>query len=350
MYYFECPACGRNRSFHRPAEEPSSTGCMILLVGGFLPALLHSQHYSGRVQCADCGYIFRQPPLPSSPAASLAGWIALIVISAAVFVMLAVSIPEIAELLPTFWGVAFLEELIVQQSRVFALCFLIVPPLILATCLAAGCWSNHKHRQALSKRFHLKPMASHDPLARQIRKPSDVSPPSDAGTSTPSQERLDYKDNLTPRAQQTILLAIKEADRCGHGLPQAGHLALGFIRLGEGVACDVLGNLGVDVDALRTALEKAIEPRPAGTIDRHRYAHPEFRRILNIAYGERGNLEHTYTGTEHILLDLLIEETNPAGRILKEMGVDIESCRREVLRQLDPNLPGPDQTTRMPES
>lgn len=49
---------------------------------------------------------------------------------------------------------------------------------------------------------------------------------------------------LTPRAQQVLMLARKEADKLNHNFVGTEHLLLGLIKLGQGVAVNVLGKMG----------------------------------------------------------------------------------------------------------
>jgi ATP-dependent Clp protease ATP-binding subunit ClpC len=65
-------------------------------------------------------------------------------------------------------------------------------------------------------------------------------------------------NNFTPRAQQVLQLARKEADRFNHGYVGTEHLLLGLIALGQGVAVNVLQRMGVDLDTVRLEVEKAV--------------------------------------------------------------------------------------------
>jgi len=61
---------------------------------------------------------------------------------------------------------------------------------------------------------------------------------------------------------------------------------------------------------------------------------------LALAQNEAKMLNHSYIGTEHILLGLLREGEGVAARVLKNLDVDIERCRNEILEELDPNFAG----------
>ncbi len=145
-------------------------------------------------------------------------------------------------------------------------------------------------------------------------------------------------NNFTPRAQQVLALARKEADRFHHTYVGTEHLLLGLINLGQGVAVNVLQKLGLSLDTVRGAVEKQVgtgpETKPTGNIP---YT-PRVKQVLALANKEAKALNHSYVGTEHILLGLLREGDGVAARVLRSLDVDIERCRNEILIELDPNF------------
>jgi ATP-dependent Clp protease ATP-binding subunit ClpC len=145
--------------------------------------------------------------------------------------------------------------------------------------------------------------------------------------------------NFTPRAQQTLALARKEADRLNHHFVGTEHLLLGLISLGQGTAVTVLGKLGLDLAAVRAEVEKQIGPGPEKVIGNIPYT-PRVKKVLALAAKQARFLHHTYLGTEHILLGLLEEGDGVAGRVLSKLGVNTEKTRLEILRELDPNAAG----------
>jgi len=144
--------------------------------------------------------------------------------------------------------------------------------------------------------------------------------------------------NFTPRAQQVLALARKEADRFNHNFVGTEHLLLGLIKLGQGVAVNVLQKMGLDLETVRLEVEKQVGTGPdqkqVGNIP---YT-PRVKKVLNLASKEAKQLQHTYVGTEHILLGLLREGDGVAARVLKNLDVDIEETRKEILKELDPNF------------
>lgn len=145
-------------------------------------------------------------------------------------------------------------------------------------------------------------------------------------------------NNFTPRAQQAIALARKEAVRLNHNFVGTEHVLLGLIRLGQGTAVAVLGNLGLDLETVRLEVEKQVGTGPdqkfAGIIP----FTPRVKKVLALAQKEARALNHTYVGTEHILLGLLREGDGVAARVLKNLDIDIEQTRLEILKELDPNI------------
>ena len=145
-------------------------------------------------------------------------------------------------------------------------------------------------------------------------------------------------NNFTPRAQQVLALARKEADRFNHNFVGTEHLLLGLIKLGQGVAVNVLQKMGLDLDTVRQEVEKEVrgggEAKSGGNIP---YT-PRVKKVLALAAKEAKALNHTYVGTEHILLGLLREGDGVAAKVLRNLEVDIEQCRQEILKELDPQF------------
>ncbi len=145
--------------------------------------------------------------------------------------------------------------------------------------------------------------------------------------------------DFTPRAQQVIrVLAQKEAERFNHPYIGTEHLLLGLIALGEGVAVSVLEHMGVDLDTLRLEVEKSVGQGPETQTSGPLPMTPRAKKMLGLAAGEAQSLNHSYIGTEHILLGLLREEEGVAARVLRNLNVDLDRARTEVLKQLDPNF------------
>ena len=149
-------------------------------------------------------------------------------------------------------------------------------------------------------------------------------------------------NNFTPRAQQVLALARKEADRFNHNYVGTEHLLLGLIKLGQGVAVNVLQKMGLDLETVRMEVEKQVGSGPDQKMVGNIPYTPRVKKVLALAGKEAKALNHSYVGTEHILLGLLREGEGVAARVLKNLEVDIERTRNEILKELDPNFAPPE--------
>ena len=152
---------------------------------------------------------------------------------------------------------------------------------------------------------------------------------------------IEGMNNFTPRAQRALALARKEAERFNHNYVGTEHLLLGLIKLGQGVAVNVLQKMNLDLDTVRLEVEKQVgtgpETKQLGNVP----FTPRVKKVLALASKEARALNHSYVGTEHILLGLLREGDGVAARVLKNLEVDIERTRTEILKELDPNFQPP---------
>ena len=145
-------------------------------------------------------------------------------------------------------------------------------------------------------------------------------------------------NDFTPRAQQVLALARKEAERFNHNYVGTEHLLLGLIKLGQGVAVNVLQRMGLDLETVRLEVEKHVGSHPETHMIGNIPYTPRVKKVLALAGKEAKALNHSYVGTEHILLGLLREGEGVAARVLKSLEVDTARTRNEILKELDPNF------------
>src|ERR1700730_13694690 len=128
--------------------------------------------------------------------------------------------------------------------------------------------------------------------------------------------------DFTPRARQVLALARKEAERFKHNYVGTEHLLLGLIKLGQGVAVNVLHKMGLDLEKIRMEVEKHVALHPETNMIGNIPHTPRVKKVLALAGKEAKALNHSYVGTEHILLGLLREGEGIAARVLKSLEVD----------------------------
>ncbi len=145
-------------------------------------------------------------------------------------------------------------------------------------------------------------------------------------------------ERFTERARRVISLAQEESGRLRHDYVGAEHLLVGLIREGEGVAAQALTAAGVTVEGAREQVEAVVGYGEADTSQKPFTS--ESKRVLESSLKETFGLGHNYIGTEHLLLGLAREGEGVAARVLRNLNVNPEALRREVMRRLASETPG----------
>ena len=141
--------------------------------------------------------------------------------------------------------------------------------------------------------------------------------------------------NLTPKARQILLLANKEAERLNHSEIGPEHILLGMLILDSGVAVSVLKSMGVNLTQLRLEVEKCFSTTGGTGETGVRPLSSATKKLLAVATYEAQSMNYNFIGTEHILLAILRDGENSASRVLKNLNVDINKVREEIIRHLD---------------
>ena len=145
--------------------------------------------------------------------------------------------------------------------------------------------------------------------------------------------------NFTERVRKSLALARENASRRQHEYVGAEHILLGILEEGEGVATAVLQNLGIDLDELKLTVAGRTMPASSGPTGPDLPYTSRAKKVLELAMAEARDLNHSYLGTEHVLLALLREENGIPAQTLTALGLTAESTRREVLRMLGGEQP-----------
>src|SRR2546427_10404031 len=146
--------------------------------------------------------------------------------------------------------------------------------------------------------------------------------------------------NFTDRVRKVLQMAREEAARLHHEYVGTEPILLGLIREGEGVAAAVLTNLNVDLEDIQQKIEETVKKGKAAAA-----AGPDLpytsraKKVLELAMTEARELNHSYVGTEHLLLGLLREEKGIAAQVLTDAGVNLEQARAGTLRPRGSEMP-----------
>lgn len=152
-------------------------------------------------------------------------------------------------------------------------------------------------------------------------------------------------NNFTPRAQQVMNLARREADRFRHNYIGAEHVLLGLLKLGQGVAVSVLENNGINIATLAQQIENSLMPGTASGSEGSLPYTPRVRKLLSMAGEEAKALRHTYIGTEHILLAILRDSDGLAWHALTTAGMTYDSALKGVQQEISPRFSAEDDET-----
>ncbi len=145
----------------------------------------------------------------------------------------------------------------------------------------------------------------------------------------------DMFDKFTNRAKQVIKLAKKEAQRLNHNYLGTEHVLLGLLKLGQGIAVNVLRNFNLDYEIVRTEIERLVGFGP----EMQAYGDPaltgKVKKVFEYSNEEASHLNHNYVGTEHLLLALLRQADGVAAQVLENLNVSLKEIRKEVLKELE---------------
>ena len=143
-------------------------------------------------------------------------------------------------------------------------------------------------------------------------------------------------ERFTERVRKVLHLAREEASQYRHNYIGTEHILLGIIREGEGVALMVLANLGVDPEQIKKSLEERLTPGEGKVSYGDMPLNNEARVALSNSVDEARSFNHSYVGTEHLILGLLKTEDSIAAQILNENGIDYDMVKNEILKLLHP--------------
>ena len=146
--------------------------------------------------------------------------------------------------------------------------------------------------------------------------------------------------NFTERVRKVLVEARNSAGRLRHEYVGTEHILLGLIHEGQGIGATVLQNLGVDLQTLEMRIEEIVKKGAMGTRSGPDLPYTSrAKKVLDLAMNEARELNHSYVGTEHLLLGLIREAKGIGAQVLVDSGVTMDAARNEVLRILNDTSP-----------
>ena len=139
---------------------------------------------------------------------------------------------------------------------------------------------------------------------------------------------------FTEDARKIVFYAQEEAGRLGGNHVDTEHFLLAITRIPGNEAATILARLGVELAAVRSAVE-ALALRGDGRTGQDMQLTPRAKRVVDLAYEEAKRFKHKSIGAEHLLLGILHENEGSAGQALAKLGVTLEAARLQLLQLQD---------------
>jgi ATP-dependent Clp protease ATP-binding subunit ClpC len=138
-------------------------------------------------------------------------------------------------------------------------------------------------------------------------------------------------ERFTDRARKVMALAQEEARAAKSEYIDSVHILLSLIDEDGGVGAHVLKALHVTPKAVRTEVEKLVKPGTGLTGLGRLPQTPAAKKVIEHAIEESRKLNHSYVGTEHMLLGLFSVKESIAAAVLLNLGLKLEEVCKQVV-------------------
>ena len=138
-------------------------------------------------------------------------------------------------------------------------------------------------------------------------------------------------ERFTERARRVLTLAQEEARLLNHAFIGTEHILLGLVHQNDGVAGQALEESGVSLEAARQKVEEIVGMAATSPVGSPPFT-PRAKKVLELSLREALQLNHSYIGTEHLLLGLVREGEGVATQVLLSLGADPGRLRRRVVQ------------------
>ena len=139
-------------------------------------------------------------------------------------------------------------------------------------------------------------------------------------------------EQFTEQAHWVLQYSQELVRQYRHSQWDVEHVFLALLELEKGVPSEVLQELGVDVDAIKTSLRGVLEQAPKLDHDSGQiYGTPRSNELLQNAKKEADRLNDDYVGAEHLLIAVTLEANGESAQVLKEFGIDQEKVYQALM-------------------
>ena len=132
-------------------------------------------------------------------------------------------------------------------------------------------------------------------------------------------------ENFTEQAREAIGASQELLRQLQHSQWDSEHILMALLDQDKGVAIDIMTEMGVYVDAIKTRLTAILGKAPKVASQTNQiFATPRVEALLNRSKVEAGRLGDDFIGTEHLFIALTQEEQGGVAEVLKQHNVDTE--------------------------
>ena len=136
---------------------------------------------------------------------------------------------------------------------------------------------------------------------------------------------------FTDKAKNALVLAGRAAKNLHQSYTGTEHILLGLLQENTGVAARVLNDNGANETAVREMIQDLIAPQKGTQVTERDGYSPRAQAVLEESHRQAQKLGSILTGTEHILLALILDGDNVAVRIMNTLSLPIQKIFADTL-------------------
>jgi len=140
---------------------------------------------------------------------------------------------------------------------------------------------------------------------------------------------------FSPRIKDIIGYSREEAVRLGNDYIGQEHLFLGILRDGEGIATDILENLGITLAEIKELIEKKVRTDRKIDLQADIVMLKSTEKTLKLVYLEARSFKSATVNSGHLLLAILKDSDSIVTQLLVEFGVNYYMVRNQILEYKD---------------
>ena len=148
---------------------------------------------------------------------------------------------------------------------------------------------------------------------------------------TQNLKKYSMNSQFSPRIKDIIGYSREEAVRLGNDYIGQEHLFLGILRDGEGIATDILENLGLNLSEIKELVEKKIRTDRAISQKSEIVMLKSAEKTLKLVYLEARSFKNATVNSGHLLLAILKDSDSLVTQLLVEYGINYYMVRTQLL-------------------